>query len=76
MSSLSSASAHEHATIALTLRDADITDALGDRIHYTLDPLGHRTREEVQDPAGKLSLQVNRQYDALNRLQQVSGGAQ
>jgi YD repeat-containing protein len=65
-----------HYTYDEAHRLTDVTDSLGNRIHYTLDPLGHRTREEVQDPAGKLSLQVNRQYDALNRLQQVSGGAQ
>lgn len=57
-------------------RLTDITDSLGNSIHYTLDAMGNRTREEIKDPNGALSRQVTRIYDALNRLQQITGGTQ
>ena len=57
-------------------RLTDIADNIGNRIHYTLDNVGNRIKEEVRDPTGVLSLQTTRQYDPLNRLQSVTGGAQ
>jgi YD repeat-containing protein len=57
-------------------RLTDIADSLGSTIHYTLDAMGNRTKEEVKDPSGTLTRQTARIYDALNRLQQVTGGAQ
>ena len=56
-------------------RLTDITDSLGNTVHYTLDPMGNRVREEVHDSSGKLTGQVVRIYDALNRIQAVTEGA-
>lgn len=52
-----------------------ISDSLGNSIAYTLDAMGNRTAEKVSDPGGTLSRQITRTYDALNRLQQQTGGA-
>lgn len=57
-------------------RLTDVTDSVGNTIHYTLDNMGNRIKEEVKDPGGALARQTIRIYDALNRLQQVTGGAQ
>ena len=57
-------------------RLTDISDSLGNSIHYTLDLRGNRTREEVKDAKGILARQVTRVFDALSRLQQVTGAAQ
>ncbi|HYE86061.1 MAG TPA: hypothetical protein VEA16_06885, partial [Vicinamibacterales bacterium] len=48
-----------------------IEDALGNRIEYTLDAAGNRTREQVKDPNGQLKRGLSRVYDALGRLQQL-----
>jgi YD repeat-containing protein len=53
-----------------------ITDTRGNSITYTLDTAGNRTAEEIRDSAGTLSRSITRTYDALNRLQQVTGAAQ
>lgn len=57
-------------------RLTDISDALGNTIHYTLDNAGNRVREEVKDASGNLSRQVLRTYDPLNKLQQATGAVQ
>ena len=57
-------------------RLTDISDSLGNSIHYTLDARGNRTKEEVKDAKGILARQVTRVFDALSRLQQVTGAAQ
>ena len=57
-------------------RLTDVTDNAGNTIHYTLDNMGNRIKEEVKDAAGALTRQTTRIYDVLNRLQQVTGGAQ
>jgi YD repeat-containing protein len=57
-------------------RLTQITDSASDSINYTLDAMGNRTQEQVKDPAGNLARQVSRVYDALNRLQTVTGGLQ
>jgi YD repeat-containing protein len=57
-------------------RLTNIADSLGNSIVYTLDAVGNRTTEQVKDPAGVLARQTTRIYDALNRLQQVTGGTQ
>lgn len=66
--------------IAYTYDDAhrltDITDSASNNIHYTLDAMGNRIKEEIKDPAGSLARQITRVYDALSRLQQVTGGMQ
>jgi YD repeat-containing protein len=53
-----------------------ITDTRGNAITYTLDTAGNRIAEEVRDPGGSLQRAISRSFDALNRLQQVSGAAQ
>lgn len=57
-------------------RLTDISDGLGNSIHYTLDNAGNRIREEVKDVSGNLRKQVSRTFDPLNRLQQVTGASQ
>jgi YD repeat-containing protein len=51
-------------------------DSLGNSVAYTLDAMGNRTKEEVKDPGGTLARNIARAYDALNRLQSVTGGVQ
>jgi YD repeat-containing protein len=46
-------------------------DHLGNRIAYTLDAAGNRTREDVTDPNGVLARTQARVYDALSRVQNV-----
>jgi YD repeat-containing protein len=57
-------------------RLTDIQDNLGNKIHYVLDNMGNRLNEQVKDPGGNLTRQASRLYDALNRLQQVTGNTQ
>jgi YD repeat-containing protein len=57
-------------------RLTNIADSLGNSIAYTLDAMGNRVSEQTKDPTGTLSRQVTRIYDALNRLQQVTGAVQ
>jgi YD repeat-containing protein len=57
-------------------RLTDVYDSLGNTIHYTLDAMDNRTKEEVKDSTGTLTLQVNREFDALNRLKLQTGVAQ
>lgn len=45
-----------------------LADGLGNRIDYTLDAAGNRTRETVRDPAQTLRQAVTREFDALSRL--------
>jgi YD repeat-containing protein len=49
-------------------RLTDIHDAQGNHIHYTLDNIGNRTREDVYNAAGTLVKTKGRVFDALNRL--------
>ena len=49
-------------------RLTDIHDTLGNRIHYTLDNIGNRTKEEIFTNTGTLTTTKSRQFDALNRL--------
>ena len=51
-------------------------DGIGNRIIYTLDAIGNRIKEEVRDPFGTLARQTTRIYDALSRLQTITGAAQ
>jgi YD repeat-containing protein len=57
-------------------RLTQVADNLGNRIAYTLDNLGNTTKEESKDPAGTLRRQIQRLYDAFDRLQSVTGEAQ
>jgi YD repeat-containing protein len=49
------------------------TDAKGNSVSYTLDNMGNHIAEQVLDPSGNLQRSITRSFDALNRLQQVSG---
>ncbi|MGH8655205.1 MAG: hypothetical protein ACREYE_24900 [Gammaproteobacteria bacterium] len=51
-----------------------IQDDAGNRIAYTLDPLGNRIKEEVTDPASVLTRTHSRVYNSLNRLLKNTGG--
>jgi YD repeat-containing protein len=57
-------------------RLTNIVDNTGNRIDYTLDVMGNRIKEEIKDQTGILTRQITRTYDALNRLQQITGGLQ
>jgi RHS repeat-associated protein len=50
-----------------------IRDSLGNRIHYTLDAAGNRTKEEVFDPANVLRRQLQQEYDNQSRLKKLLG---
>jgi len=50
-----------------------VTDAKGNSVIYTLDSAGNRIGEQVKDPSGNLQRNITRVYDALNRVQQVTG---
>ncbi|WCM86287.1 DUF6531 domain-containing protein [Acidovorax sp. NCPPB 3576] len=54
-------------------RLAAVTDNLGNRIDYTLDNAGNRVAQQTKDPAGVLSRQITRMYDAVGRLQKTTG---
>jgi YD repeat-containing protein len=54
-------------------RLTDIADGLGNHIHYTLDAIGNRTKEETFDSASNLVQTHSRTFDALNRLYQDIG---
>ncbi|WP_431096578.1 LamG-like jellyroll fold domain-containing protein [Polaromonas aquatica] len=52
-----------------------VTDAKGNTVSYTLDGMGNKTGEQVKDPQGNLQRNITRVYDALNRVQQVTGAS-
>lgn len=54
-------------------RLTDITDALGGKIHYTLDTMGNRTKEDILDSSSVVVKTHSRVYDALSRLAQDIG---
>lgn len=51
-------------------------DAKGNTVTYTLDNTGKRIGELIKDPSGVLQRSISRGFDALNRLQQVTGANQ
>ncbi len=53
-----------------------VTDAKGNSVNYTLDNTGKRIAEDIKDPNGILQRNISRSFDALNRLQQVTGATQ
>lgn len=54
-------------------RLTEISNAMGDKVVYTLDDNGNRTNEEMFDSSGTLTKSITRQFDALNRAQTVTG---
>ena len=67
-------------TLNYTYDDAhrltDVSDHLGNTVHYTLDNAGNRIGEDVKDTSTALTRNISRTFDALNRLQTVTGAAQ
>jgi YD repeat-containing protein len=57
-------------------RLTQVTDGAGNTMNYTLDAMGNRTREDIKDPGDALRRSITRVYDALNRLQSVTGSVQ
>jgi len=64
---------HLHYGYDAAHRLTTITDARGNAVTYTLDNTSNRTAEEVRDPTGTLQRSISRSFDALNRVQQVTG---
>jgi RHS repeat-associated protein len=56
-------------------RLTDVEDNLGNKIHYTLNAMGGREKEEVFDPSGTLRRKQSQVFDALGRLDQVKNAA-
>jgi YD repeat-containing protein len=54
-------------------RRMSVADNLGNLVEYALDNSGNLTGEAVRDPGGALKRQLTRVYDALDRVQQVTG---
>jgi YD repeat-containing protein len=52
-----------------------ISDTVGNRIAYTLDAAGNRTKEEISDPSSQLTKTHSSSYDALSRLREQIGAA-
>ncbi len=50
-------------------------DSRGNRISYTLDGMGNRTREEVKDASGTIALATIRVINSLNRVSAIQGSA-
>lgn len=57
-------------------RLVQVNDQAGNSVQYTLDNTGNRISEVVKDPNGVLAHSITRVYDALNRLQSVTGAQQ
>jgi RHS repeat-associated protein len=49
-------------------RLTSVTDALGNRIDYTLNSAGNRAAETTRDPQGAVTRQLSRVYNQLGRL--------
>ncbi|NOT12104.1 MAG: hypothetical protein HOP23_09785, partial [Methylococcaceae bacterium] len=54
-------------------RLTQISDNRGNKIVYTLDPMGNRLKEDTTDPTGLLTETRRREVDALNRLAKAIG---
>ncbi|MGG6462330.1 RHS repeat-associated core domain-containing protein [Solilutibacter silvestris] len=51
-------------------RLTDVFDSAGNKIHYTLDNAGNRTKEDTSDPNGALTRTLSRVYNQIGQLQQ------
>jgi RHS repeat-associated protein len=54
-------------------RLTDVADSLGNTVHYTLDGLGDRTKEDTNDPNRTLAQTLSRVMNALGRLEELHG---
>ena len=48
-----------------------VNDIMGNRVEYTYDPKGNRTREVVRDPDGQLVRSVQTAYDLRDHVQSI-----
>ena len=55
-------------------RLTEVRDNLGNRVAYTLDAMGNRTREDVYDPSSTLVATRLHEYNSLNRKVKDIGG--
>jgi YD repeat-containing protein len=55
-------------------RLTDITDNLGNSVHYTLDAMGNRKKTELKDPSGSLTSLLEQEFNKLSQLQLSIGG--
>jgi len=55
-------------------RLTDITDAIGNRIHYTLDAAGNKTKEETFDAGNTLRRSLARSFNTLGQLTGIKDG--
>jgi RHS repeat-associated protein len=55
-------------------RLTSVVDMLGNRIDYTLDGAGNRTRTAIKDPQGILHYTQQQAFDAFNQLATVESG--
>lgn len=62
----------DNSFLAYTYDDAhrliEIADSLNNRIHYTLDAAGNRSKEEIFNPTNILAQTRSQEFDALSRL--------
>jgi YD repeat-containing protein len=54
-------------------RLTDVTDSVGNKVHYELDNAGNRTGEQFKDPQGTLAKTITRTFDALGRMSKSTG---
>ena len=57
-------------------RLTQVTDQAGNSVTYTLDNSGNRIQDQIKDPQGNLARTISRAFDALGRVQQITGGMQ
>lgn len=57
-------------------RLTDVTDEIGNTIHYTLDNGGKRTKEDTKTASGTLKRTLSRVYNLLDELQSVKDASQ
>ncbi len=50
-----------------------VRNLLGERIEYTLDNFGNRTRQDIKSTGGSITYSVAQVFDALSRVMQVTG---
>lgn len=57
-------------------RLSGVVDPAGNTVTYTFDAAGNRVSEQTKDSSGTLARNVQRAFDALNRLQTLTGSLQ
>jgi RHS repeat-associated protein len=63
-----------HYTYDAARRLTDVTDALGNHIHYTLDNAGNKTAETVYDASNTVKRSIGRTFNALGQLTALRDG--